>query len=73
MTSLVMAVDKLNIPSLKSWLEKFAQHRAKRKVYRTTVKELSNLTDRELSDIGIHRGMIHSIAMETYYDNRGDF
>lgn len=72
MTSLVMAVDKLNIPSLKSWLAKFEQHRAKRKVYRETVKELNGLTDRELKDIGITRSMIHSVAMETHFDNQGD-
>ena len=35
-----------------------------------TIKELSALTDRELLDIGITRGMIRSIAMETYFDNR---
>lgn len=73
MTSLTMAVDKINIPSLKAWLAKFEQHRARRKVYRATVKELNKLTDRELNDIGINRSMIHSVAMETHYDNRGDF
>jgi uncharacterized protein YjiS (DUF1127 family) len=72
MTSLVMAVDKLNIQSLKSWLEKFVQHRAKHKVYKKTVAELSKLTDKELRDIGLTRGDIHSIAMETHYDNRGE-
>ena len=33
----------------------------------STIKELSKLSDRELNDIGISRGMIRSIAMETYY------
>lgn len=37
-----------------------------------TIKELSKLTDKELKDIGITRGDIHSIAMETHYDNRKD-
>lgn len=72
MTSPVMAIDKLNITPLKSWLAKFEQHRAKRRVYRQTVKELNGLTDRELKDISITRSMIHSIAMETHYDNQGD-
>lgn len=40
------------------------------KVYRQTISELSALTDRELNDMGIHRGMISSIAMEVYLDNR---
>ena len=38
--------------------------------YKKTVEELSALTDKELNDIGISRGMIHSVAMEIYYDNR---
>ena len=31
----------------------------------TTIKELNKLSDRELADIGISRGMIRSVAMET--------
>lgn len=38
-----------------------------------TIKELNKLTDKELKDIGITRGDIHSIAMEAYYDNRENF
>ena len=37
------------------------------KEYRQTYSELHKLTDRELADIGIDRGMIHSIAMDAYY------
>ena len=40
------------------------------KFYRDTYRELSKLSDRELRDIGIHRGEIHSVAMESYLDNR---
>lgn len=29
---------------------------------KATIKELSALTDKELNDIGISRGMIHSVA-----------
>jgi uncharacterized protein YjiS (DUF1127 family) len=32
--------------------------------YRETVRELSQLTDRDLSDLGITRFQIHSIARE---------
>lgn len=39
------------------------------KMYRDTYNELSKLSDRELKDIGLCRGDIHSIAMESYYDN----
>ena len=37
--------------------------------YRQTYDELMALTDKELNDIGISRGMIHSIALEAYTDN----
>lgn len=32
--------------------------------YRKTFRELISLTDRELSDIGLSRGMIHSCALD---------
>ena len=32
--------------------------------YRTTVRELQNLTARELSDLGISRGDIHRVARQ---------
>lgn len=60
-------------PDVKGWLKNYIRKYAQQKAYRLTVKELSALTDRELSDIGINRSMIHSVAMETHYDNRGDF
>lgn len=37
------------------------------KVYRTTVTELSNLTDRDLADLGIARSSIRGIALEAAY------
>lgn len=40
------------------------------KIYRETYNDLSKLTDKELKDIGIARGDIHSISMEAFYDNR---
>ena len=41
----------------------------KHKIYRETYNSLSKLTDKELKDIGIARGDIHSISMESFYDN----
>jgi uncharacterized protein YjiS (DUF1127 family) len=38
------------------------------KAARATVKELSSLSDRELADIGLHRGAIKGVAQE-YYDD----
>jgi uncharacterized protein YjiS (DUF1127 family) len=37
--------------------------------YKQTINELSRLSNKELNDIGINRGMIRSIAMEVYFDN----
>lgn len=43
---------------------RFQEARARRAVYRQTVNELSNLSNRELADLGIHRSMITRIATE---------
>ena len=37
---------------------------AQRKLYRATFHELEALSDRDLADLGIHRSMIKSIALE---------
>ena len=43
--------------------QRFAQFRA----YRTTLNELSQLSDRELADMGIHRANIGAIARDAAY------
>ena len=54
--------------------EKFAatwahlvEARAKRAVYTQTMRELGGLSNRELSDLGIHRSNIRRIAYESAY------
>lgn len=42
----------------------FAEAYAQRKLYKTTYHELDALSNRELADLGIHRSMIKSIALE---------
>ncbi len=42
----------------------FAKSMEDYKIYRTTVKELSALTDRELADLDISRWDIHRVARE---------
>lgn len=44
----------------------------KNREMRNTYKALNSLSDAELRDIGIHRSNIRAIAMERFYDNRGD-
>jgi len=40
---------------------------ARRKVFRQTLRELKTLSNRELTDLGIHRSMITRIAQEAAY------
>ncbi|MFN3662681.1 MAG: DUF1127 domain-containing protein [Yoonia sp.] len=40
---------------------------AKRNVYMTTLRELSSLSDRDLSDLGLSRTDIKAIALEAAY------
>jgi uncharacterized protein YjiS (DUF1127 family) len=47
--------------TLKNFSEKLAAWRR----YRDAVRELSQLTDRELNDIGIRRGDIESVVRES--------
>ena len=45
-------------------VESFKASRTKRKVYTQTVNELSSLSNKELADIGMSRGMIRAVALE---------
>ena len=45
----------------------FSEAAAKRKVYRTTLAELRNLTDRDLADLGIAPTSIRDVAYEAAY------
>ncbi|WP_373356635.1 DUF1127 domain-containing protein [Pseudoroseicyclus sp. CXY001] len=40
---------------------------AQARVYRSTVKELSSLGDRDLADLGLHRSMIKAVARTAAY------
>ena len=44
-------------------VERFAQFR----LYRATLNELASLSDRDLADLGLHRGMIADVAREASY------
>jgi uncharacterized protein YjiS (DUF1127 family) len=57
-----------------SFGQRFAEFRASvtdqmanARVYRTTMTELQNLSDRELADVGINRGAINGIATQAAY------
>lgn len=51
-------------------LDDITKRLERRRVYKKTLDELSQLSDDELSDIGIHRGLIRSIAMQACSDTR---
>jgi uncharacterized protein YjiS (DUF1127 family) len=70
MTSIAMAVNRIGLSSFVERIKSISEDYARYKAYKATVKQLNQLTDRELYDIGLSRGMIHSIAMEIYYDGR---
>lgn len=53
------AVSGLTARIRKAW----ADHR----LYAATVRELQQLSDRELADLGIHRASIDGIARESVY------
>lgn len=48
---------------MSSLADRFAKHQ----LFRTTVRELGALSDRELADLGIHRSAIKRIALDSAY------
>lgn len=44
---------------------------ARHRIYVLTIKELERLSDKELADIGLHRGDIEAIARHTAYGKVG--
>lgn len=51
-------------------IQRMQESRARRVVYRQTVRELNALTNRDLDDLGINRGMIAHLAEEAAWGNK---
>lgn len=49
----------------------FGHRRAQTRVYHATVRELSAMSNRDLTDIGIHPADIHTIARQMAYGSYG--
>ncbi|QQA44152.1 DUF1127 domain-containing protein [Pelagovum pacificum] len=49
------------------FVSEFREHQARHQVYRQTLVELGQLTDRDLADLGVHRSQIRGIAREAAY------
>jgi len=62
-------VERFNTDAISNYFKKIKNDWIRHRNYKNTVKELSALSDKELNDIGMNRGIIHSIAMETSYDD----
>jgi uncharacterized protein YjiS (DUF1127 family) len=73
MTALVANTFNLvGITSMANWFNKLNARLEKRRKINRTIQELEALTDFELADIGISRGMIKSVAHETYNPQAND-
>ena len=64
MTTLIMTADKIGLHSVAEWFKRQNAKLEQARRVRSTIKELSKLSDRELWDIGIARGDIYAIAHE---------
>ena len=72
MAHVLAAVRFLDFSFLSAYIYKVVRHFEDRKTYRETYNQLSKLTDKELSDIGLHRGLIHSVSIGKYSPDRSD-
>ena len=57
-------------PRFATLIEGVKARMERRRSYRTTLRELMALSNRELADLGLHRSMLRGIAKEAAYDNR---
>lgn len=62
--------DTMNISGIVDFFKELRTQYTRYTTYKSTYRELSRLSDKELRDIGINRGMIRGIAMEVYTDAR---
>ena len=51
-------------PRLHQLRTAFADWSEQRRIYRTTLTELANLSDRDLTDLGLHRADLRRVARE---------
>jgi len=61
----INAADKIG-QTLVEFYKKVNAHLKAKLLQKRTMRELSRLNDRELKDVGLHRGMIGHAAWESY-------
>lgn len=70
MTQYVLAASEwLNFSGMFDYFRNLKTKYQIHKNIRSTITELSKLSDKELNDIGLSRGDIYSVAHEAYYDD----
>ncbi|MCG7519202.1 DUF1127 domain-containing protein [Ruegeria sp. Ofav3-42] len=57
------------VTGLASLIEAAKTRFARYRIYRQTVNELSELSNRELADLGLHRSMIRRLAQQAAEDH----
>jgi hypothetical protein len=60
-----MTADTIGL-TFSNWFKKLGAHITAKKVQSRTKFELNSLSDRDLADIGLHRGLIGPTAHDAY-------
>lgn len=55
---------------MKNWLKEFKERRQEREMYNRSVRELEELDDRALADLGLHRGNIREVMWSEVLKHR---
>ncbi|MEZ5912943.1 MAG: DUF1127 domain-containing protein [Paracoccaceae bacterium] len=63
----IRSIEHSILSRLAGFVATLRENRERRKLYNQTVRELSNLTNRELADLGLHRAMISRVAYEAAF------
>ena len=66
MTTLIATANTFGMTGLANWFKNLANELQRRRNIKSTIKQLSALSNHELNDIGIARGDIWHIANTSY-------
>jgi uncharacterized protein YjiS (DUF1127 family) len=73
MTTLVAnTFETIGLDGIANWFKKLGAVIQRRREIKTTIRQLSALSNRELNDMGISRGDIYGIAHGTFHREYSD-